>query len=685
MSRGGGGAPGAAPRAAQTAAILVAAAAILLSVTYPLYEGDFWQHLVVGREIWASHAVPATHLWSWPTRGAPDVAPSWLFRAVLWPFYAAGGVGGLFAWRWLSTLAAFGGLALAARSMGARGAAPAVAFVLCALVYRERAQVRPESLAAVFLAAEIALLEARRRGGRDLSLLLVPLGCLWANTHISFPLCGVVATFYAAGDAIAARGSRRARRNAGAGAGGEVGARAARMPGARLAGIAAASFAAAFANPYGWRLVWQPFDFWLHQRHEAIFQTIGELGPVRWSENLWSGLPLVALGWPLLVAERAARRRADAVEIAALAFFLPLALSTQRFVGFFVLVAAPFLARDLSEAAAARAPRLLASRPWTRTALATLAVALLFAPSRSIREFRPGVGIDWRNVPVAACDFVEAHGVRGKGLSPFYLGGYILWRFWPDEARLPFMDIHQSGTPRDRDLITRATTSDAAWRALGGAHRFDYAILNRLYVPAGDRLLDFVDADSSWALVFADDVAAVYVRRDGACAALARDAYRVAGGGAARVAAAAPRLVGDAGLRARLRGELERQVAASRETSEARSLLATIAIIEGRFGDAEPLLREALRIEPHTPRAHERLGLIALARGEAREAVREMEIEYRRGARPPGIDQRLAQAYAAMGDARKAREHYRRELAARPSNREAADSLRALDARAGAQ
>jgi len=566
-------------------------------------------------------------------------------------------------------------LARAARTMGARGAAPAVAFVLCALVYRERAQVRPESLAAVFLAIEIAILEARRRGGRDRAILLAPLGCLWANTHISFPLCAVVAAIYAIGDAFAARRSSRGGDRAGAG-------RASRVP---LALIAAASFAAAFANPYGWRLVWQPFDFWLHQRHELIFRTIGELGPVRWSENLWSGLPILALAWPLLIAERAARRRADAVEIALAAFFLPLALSTQRFLGFFVLVAAPFLARDLADLAAARLPRLLARRAWTRTGLAALACAALFAPSIAIREFRPGFGVDWRNFPVAACDFVEARGVRGKGLSPFYLGGYILWRFWPEQDRLPFMDIHQSGTPRDRDLIARAGASADAWRELDRAHRFDYAILNRLYVPPGDRLLDFVDADSSWALVLADDVAAIYVRRDGACAELARDAYRVAGGGAARIAAVAPRMVADAALRARLREELERQVAASPQNSEARSLLATIAIIEGRLDDAEPHLREALRIEPFTPRAHERLGMIALARGRPRDALRELRADYRRGARPPGIDQRLAQAYAALGETKKAREHYRRELAARPNNREAADSLRALDARSAAQ
>ena len=87
------------PAAAWALLALVAAGVLVLITTFRLYDHDIWQHLRVGRTIWETGAVPDTQLWVWPTYGQPDVPPSWLFRALLWPFWDAGGVHGVFAWR----------------------------------------------------------------------------------------------------------------------------------------------------------------------------------------------------------------------------------------------------------------------------------------------------------------------------------------------------------------------------------------------------------------------------------------------------------------------------------------------------------------------------------------------------------------------------------------------------------
>ena len=89
------------PAAAWAVLVLLAAALMVLVTTFRVYDPDLWQHLRVGRAIWESHAVPHTQVWVWPTYGQPDVPPSWLFRALLWPFWQLGEVNGLFAWRWL--------------------------------------------------------------------------------------------------------------------------------------------------------------------------------------------------------------------------------------------------------------------------------------------------------------------------------------------------------------------------------------------------------------------------------------------------------------------------------------------------------------------------------------------------------------------------------------------------------
>ena len=122
------------------------------------------------------------------TRPTPQALPSWGFRALLWPFYAAGGITGLFVWRWLTSLVTFAVSWVTARRMGAKGLSPLVVMAVAALTYRHRSQVRPETLVGVLLAVQIWILETRRRGGPDRAWWLLVLACVWANVHLSYVL-----------------------------------------------------------------------------------------------------------------------------------------------------------------------------------------------------------------------------------------------------------------------------------------------------------------------------------------------------------------------------------------------------------------------------------------------------------------------------------------------------------------
>jgi len=69
--------------------------------------------------------------------------------------------------------------------------------------------------------------------------------------------------------------------------------------------VALAMAAISFVNPYGWRALAQPFEYFLFWRHEAIFRTIVELRPVAWHDLVDSPLGLVLVLWPALIAWRA--------------------------------------------------------------------------------------------------------------------------------------------------------------------------------------------------------------------------------------------------------------------------------------------------------------------------------------------------------------------------------------------
>jgi hypothetical protein len=642
---------------------LAVATIVVLSVTHAVYDPDQWQHLTVGRFIWEQHRFPTTQLWTWPTYGEPEVDYAWGFEALLWPFWKLGGLTGIYLWRWLATLAAFALVWATARRLGARGFAPLVVIALAAMIYRGRTQARPETVAAVLLAAELLLLEARRHRARVHAAWLVPIAWAWANTHISYYLFFVVL-------GIHVLASHLPPRRPGA-------------PAARdlwLAGLAAAAIS--FVNPSGWRTLWQPFEFWLTWRHEPIYQTIGEMAPVVWSVHLRDGLPLVLGLWPLLVLARIRRQGLDRVEAATCVFFTALIAVGQRFVSVYSLVAAVYVARDLDERVrGVRLPRALAGA-WPRAALALaacLAVTLpgLLDPGYPVRMYVPG---DW--APIGASDFIQRNGLCGRMYnSAFDQGGYLCFRFWPRRDQLPFIGIHQEGSKELRRQYVAAQTSERDWRGMVARYRFDYLVLKSDEGPA-DSALTIADRDTTWARVFGDDAAYVYVRRDGPFARLAADsAYTVLPAAARARTELGRRTTVDPILRRSAERELLREVAGSPYHGRALDLLANIALFEGRWDDARRRLTAAVALLPHRSGLREKLGLVDLQQGRPREALRWFEAERRAIGYRGGLDFRRGQVAQAEGEPHRAQALYRREIRRGGGNPEVRDSLGAVTRR----
>ncbi len=675
-------------------AALIAAACVVVSVSAWIYDTDFWHHLLVGKVIWQTHTIPTRHLWTWPSYGNVDANNAWLFRALVWPLWSAGGEWGLFVWRWLSTLAVFAILWVAARRMGTKGLTPLIVLVTCSLVYRQRSQPRPETLVAILMALQIWLLESRRRarevamsartaGGaaatpapalapllapvaRDPSLWLIPIAWVWANTHPSYYMGFIMIGFHLLDDLrVAARARGAAAEAAHAGF-------------RRLIVIALAGFALSFANPWGWRPLWQPFEFFLTLRHEPIYQGIGELQRLSWANNARNGLAVLLVLWPLLAAWRWRRDGFDLVEALCLGFFTTLMLNTQRFTGAWSVVAAPYLARDLEAWSGTRRWPLWTRPAWTRAALAALACVAIGIPEWMRVEYPLGVRLDMARYPVRACDFMAEHGVRGHGFSD-YQGAYQAWRFWPERERLPFMTgTPEAATKEDRNLLSLSQRSRESWLELDARHRFDYLLISRFHSGWG-RLLEFLDGDPTWGLVFADDAAALYVRRGGPLDSLAvRYGYRFLPGGTDRLAVLGQTALADSAVRRGIEDELLRQTRESPYNSQAFSLLARAAWYEKRLAEARRYTTSAIAADPLLPGEHERLGLIALAEGRPGEALDEFRRERRLVITAASLDLRFGQAYAALGDVGRARGHLLRELKRDPTNAEARAVLRGL-------
>ena len=651
-------------RGALAATLVVASLCVLAVVTDRIFDPDLWQHLLVGKVIWQTHAIPHTQLWTWPTHGAPDVLPSWLFRVALWPFWSLGGMWGLYAWRWLTTFAAFGLAYLAARRMGATGVGPLLMVVWGAILWRGRSQMRPETFAGILLMAEILLLEMRRQRttraplARDPAWGIVPIALLWANAHISYYLGFVISGAYLLDDLL--HGRRRA-------------------PGALALAMAAAALAS-LVNPFGWEALVQPLQYFTVWRHEPIYQSIGELSPLYqyWDVHVRDLLPL----WlALVVAGAIVRWRArglDAAETVLMVVCLAQAITTQRFIGYAALTLAPFAARDMADwLGRVRWPSWLRPAP-ARAALAAAACVALVLPVLADPVVPLAIGWEHRMYPERACDWIEAHGIRGKAFNVFGQGGYLLYRFYPDPGRLPFIDIHQAGTKEIRYLCAWALQDTAAWRVTDQRFHFDWVLLPGT-ISGTPKLADFLDADSTWALVFVDDEGVLWLRRNGSCAQQAREyAYHYLPGGFAAIDRMGEMADRDSTLRGPIGAELERAIASSPYNERAQALAGNLALVEGRFADACRHFDQAAREQPNESAVLDRQGLVHLYAGDLAGAERAFRAAGRAPGAYPLADLRAGQLLAARGKRDEARRAYERSLARHPEITEARDSLQAL-------
>jgi tetratricopeptide (TPR) repeat protein len=299
-------------------------------------------------------------------------------------------------------------------------------------------------------------------------------------------------------------------------------------------------------------------------------------------------------------------------------------------------------------------------------------------PTLAQRDPGLGIGITPRAQFPGVADYIERHGVHGRLFTHFHMGGYLLLRFWPE--RLPFMDIHQAGTVEDQNAYVLALAREDWWRRLDGRYRFEVVALDRHSVA--DSLMCFLERDPAWALVFLDDGAALYLkhgpRSDSLIAATGYALVAASKPGAGLVAA---RAEADTALRRRLVADLERMARSSQDNASAYSMLANMAMLDGRWELARDHLERGRRVDPALPRYHERVGLLALVQGDAPRALAAFHRELRDHPGLADLEARVGEAHLALGDTALARRQFLKELGLHPANRLARARLETIGER----
>jgi hypothetical protein len=465
---------------------------------HPMAESDLFFRIKAGQEILGQHALPGRNLFSFTYPDYPDLDTSWLFEVAAAVVYGRGGFPAVVIAKTLVLLAVFAGAYVLCRRRGASAASSALALAAAAFVGRERFVERPHMFSLLGEVATLAAIDAVVAGEVASA---VRVGCcfavvvaLWANLH-----AGVfVAPLLIGAAAVAAARVR------GGGA-------------RRLSALAGLAAIATLATPVGFGLYRY---LRLHLELPAL-HPIDEFRTPTWVSDAPLFLFAVALALGSLAA--AFHRRADgplhrpgSIGALALAPALPLAALTIHAVRFgadFALVSAPFLALVLTvlgERAAARWPALGA--PVPAVAVVALLVGFAVVPRLAAAPaLRGGIGLDTRELPLAAIAFVNDNDLRDRMYNDFETGSYLLFEPVGGYPRhRVFVDPRLPAYPPEMHrLLGRADLGRDEWSAAMGRYGVETALLSYAGV---NRRLSWWDP-ARWALVFRGGDARVLVRR----------------------------------------------------------------------------------------------------------------------------------------------------------------------------
>ena len=466
------------------------ASAVMLGARANLPDPDLWWHLMVGRQILATHHWPTTDSFSFTVYGNAWIAFEWLGEVLMAAVERIGGLEALQA-----MLVGFtGALALLVyyyaylRSRNWKASFVACFFTL--LLATGFFTLRPQIMGYICLVGVLICLEKYRQGKAGALWFLPPIFLVWVNAHGSFVLGALaLAIFLASG-------------LTGFQMGGVVTERWSQNQRIRIESAGLLSLAALAMTPYGTRLAAYPLQMALSQpiniANVAEWQSIG-FGEV-WGKQVF------ALMFVFFLAVMIFRPRYRLDEILLLAFAIFLAFEHRRFFPFMAIVLAPMVAVLLSR----WIPKYAASSDHY-VLNAVLIAALLVGwvrlfPSR--RDLDKAIASLY---PQAALNYITGHPQPGRLFNEFLWGGYMIWKRGPQHK--VFIDgrtdvYEYAGVFGDYLHIVQLNP-----QALFLLRKYD--IGSALLTP-DDPLGTLLNALPNWQRVYADDVCVLYARKSAA-------------------------------------------------------------------------------------------------------------------------------------------------------------------------
>ena len=378
-----------------------------------------------------------------------------------------------------------------ARNMliGAGGISTLVVLSFAGMTMLDFTGERPQLFSFALFSLAILLLDYSREKQVRWPLYLLPLCMLlWANSHGGVVLGGAVLSLIAVGYIVEWRmfASRR-------------------YDGKWLLAILAAAMLCTLISPNG---ITTYLYLFLSQLGEGELRsrTSEYASPVAMWHEMGEALPFY---WGFILLAVAALPKAieksRITPLLVIMFLCGLSLSAFRYIPFFMLYAAPYVALGLNRLTApARLP--------TAPLYIALIVTALLVTGYGVRHGRAfQSGIQTNRFPQGAVNFMQENGLTGKMFNTMNWGGYIIWNLSSK------VNVFIDGRLLDPNRITPYT--NVLWMTPGGQRFFEQAAFDLVLVPRGNiftgesyPIINYLLKKPGWQAVYQDGAGYLFAR-----------------------------------------------------------------------------------------------------------------------------------------------------------------------------
>ncbi len=456
-----------------------------------VWDIDFWWHIAAGRNILENGAIPnvdpfgvydANNIW-----GQTILKSQWLGQVILYSVFHWFDLDGIIYLRAGLLTVCVALVYIRCRMADTAGSYALLLTSLAGLAILHHTGERPQLFSFLYFSLIFLLLDAYTRSGKSWLLYLIPaVMLLWSNTHGGAVLGEVALGLYGAGYLIKHRIASG------------------RTFTAKSRPMLIIVFLSAVV------LVLAPNGFTTFEHLIAL-----ESNPIRDRTSEYAS-PLevgkVALFyWAFVVVALAALPgfiNAKYWNLGGLVVAIGvISLTGYRYIPFFVLMAAPYIAASLQRIFEDyRPPQLLSN-----VAILTVALACLGWGYRQDLVFQHGISAD--RFPAGAVTFIGDNKLSGKIFNTMNWGGYLIWNLSPTIT--PYVD----GRMLDPKRIVPYT--HILWTTPEGRQFFEQEQFNLALIPYGNiytgeryPLVSYLSQSPEWQAVYQDAISYLFVKRN---------------------------------------------------------------------------------------------------------------------------------------------------------------------------